>query len=542
MPHFNIHWQGSPHYHLPRIRSASVGSRNFAQIAAEEVLRSPLSPVLEQERTKQRIAGQGERGRSPARTTASQRRHDKENTQSLRRSTSSIYLASKLRGKEGDLNYSRIRGRSLSPSRNTPRGRSQGAAEFRTTNGTDGTNIFSSTIPKFEQGGNEHPAVNTHNALDYWTSNTSTYIRKSSENQHTWDPAATTRSGVLDGGTTRSQTQAKTTSWDRIYDPRIDPHQGIENNPGFAVAAEDSNSSNPQIIITSPLSSLEKDSRETFGEGDVWETLDSNREHSNSSHPRTRISPSILRNFESGVIFRTPSQTKALKRFTKELDLHWQAVRSLPKQTILASPSITTVSAYTIGEFLPFHTEFQAAGLSVTSKEQRRLSSNRVDHMPSSPPPSRCENGALANKEHNFGWTGSTVRRPSTKFVGNDGPSSSVGTASTGTTIIGFTPPHEKHLARRTNSSRKYSSASTTSIGFTPPHELYIPKQPPTRPAPVTPTRSSLPWLRKADQSTKASPSATKVSNTCTFANCKKPRSSRQTAADIEAGENSDRE
>ncbi|KAH8657529.1 hypothetical protein BGZ60DRAFT_531686 [Tricladium varicosporioides] len=539
MPHFHIHWKGSPHHHLPHIRSASVGSRTFAQTATEEVLRRPLSPALEQERAKQRTAGQERKGRSPARTAAGQKEHNKENPKSLRRSTPPIYLASKLGSKEAGLKYSRIRNRSLSPSRNT-RGRSRSATGFRTTIETDGPSIFSSTISKPGQGGDKYSAVNTYNTLDYWTSNPSTSIYKSSENQNTWDPVVTARSAALDGGTTQSQAQTKTASWGRIYDPRIDSHQGIKSNHGFVVVAGDSYSSNPRIIITKPVFSSEEDNRETSGEGGVWETLDSNREHSDSTQSRARSTLSSLQNFESGVIFRTPSQTKALKRFTKELDLHWQAVRFLPKQTILASPSITTVSADTIGEFLPFHAEFQSAGLSITSKEQGRLSSNHAGHMPSLPPPSRGKSGTLANKEHKTRWTGSNVRISSAKFIGNDGPSSSIGSASTGTTIIGFTPPHEKHLARRTNSRRKYSSASTASIGFTPPHELYIPKQPPTRPAPITPTRTSIPWLRKADQSSKAPPSAAKVSSNCTFANCKKPHSSKQIAPEVEAEENSD--
>jgi hypothetical protein len=79
----------------------------------------------------------------------------------------------------------------------------------------------------------------------------------------------------------------------------------------------------------------------------------------------------------------------------------------------------------------------------------------------------------------------------------------SYASGSTGTDIIGFTPPHEKSYPRG-QAARPPSNASSdvTHIGWTPP-ERAAPVPPPKidDSPPQTPSKKSLPWLRKPESS-----------------------------------------
>ena len=58
MQNIKIHWKGYPHHRLPRIRVASSphnSVRTRSQLAAEQVLRTPLGTSIEQERKKHRF-------------------------------------------------------------------------------------------------------------------------------------------------------------------------------------------------------------------------------------------------------------------------------------------------------------------------------------------------------------------------------------------------------------------------------------------------------------------------------------------------------
>lgn len=89
---------------------------------------------------------------------------------------------------------------------------------------------------------------------------------------------------------------------------------------------------------------------------------------------------------------QTRDQSKTLARFTKQLEKYSAAVNSngkpeLPRSTPTVSDSPTTLN--TVAELLPYHKQFKAAGLAVTSREQmpripesthpRRLALNNVN-------------------------------------------------------------------------------------------------------------------------------------------------------------------
>jgi hypothetical protein len=158
----------------------------------------------------------------------------------------------------------------------------------------------------------------------------------------------------------------------------------------------------------------------------------------------------------------------------------------------VTSPSATTISAHTIAELKPFQAEFQAAGLAVTSAEQRGMPSRKLtkDRSPPPTPP----------KDDRWGKKKPVMKdsKPPDNVRDHSG-----GSASTGTTVVGFTPPHEKYYPRpKSERIMRHSSSEVTEIGFTPPHELYTspPKPKPAPPAATTPKKRSLPWLQKPDE------------------------------------------
>jgi len=84
----------------------------------------------------------------------------------------------------------------------------------------------------------------------------------------------------------------------------------------------------------------------------------------------------------TGPSSRSPSERKALNRFTNRLDRYAQASRQAGQPIgITPTESQSRISLHTLQPLLPYHEEFRAAGLAVTSTEQM------------------CVNGVLARKK-----------------------------------------------------------------------------------------------------------------------------------------------
>ncbi|KAK3341108.1 hypothetical protein B0T25DRAFT_330761 [Lasiosphaeria hispida] len=76
----------------------------------------------------------------------------------------------------------------------------------------------------------------------------------------------------------------------------------------------------------------------------------------------------------ANITTRTPSQQKKLANFTRELEefaVSTGAVGKLPVTTPTPTPTETHISVHTVQELLPYRHEFQAAGLAVTSVDQK---------------------------------------------------------------------------------------------------------------------------------------------------------------------------
>jgi hypothetical protein len=204
------------------------------------------------------------------------------------------------------------------------------------------------------------------------------------------------------------------------------------------------------------------------------------------------IDPSSPGTIVSEVASRSRSERKALRKFTREIELYLQACRSLPKGTLVATPSLTTISARTIDELKPYQAQFQSAGLAVTSNQQRRLSKPQTGE---SPPPTLPKDEKWSNLELlSDGTMG--LRKDKQKEKRRE-PSYASG--STGTTVMGWTPPHEKSSPRPKTTRQPSWDSDHTVIGFTPPHEKAPVRPPPS--GPKVPSKKSLPWLRKQESS-----------------------------------------
>jgi len=73
---------------------------------------------------------------------------------------------------------------------------------------------------------------------------------------------------------------------------------------------------------------------------------------------------------------RTSSQRKRLNRFTKELQKYTDFTGARGKRPMVSSTAtVSRNTLHTVDELLPYHHEFQSAGLAVTSAEQHGKSS-----------------------------------------------------------------------------------------------------------------------------------------------------------------------
>ncbi|KAG9247523.1 hypothetical protein BJ878DRAFT_539233 [Calycina marina] len=186
----------------------------------------------------------------------------------------------------------------------------------------------------------------------------------------------------------------------------------------------------------------------------------------------------------------TPRQRRILRRFARELELHLKAVQNLPKQTLIPSPSITTI--HTIQDLEPYHSQFNSAGLAVTSAEQRRRMpqekrDNKLPQKPSLPP---------------------------IAVDGSEDEHTSSYSLSTDHTVLEWTPPNEQPPPPPVDEAsgrptRHESTIVPADVLYPPPSPLTMasfrkrsntyksPDSPTAFPSHVSP-KNSLPWLQQS--------------------------------------------
>ncbi|KAM0215855.1 hypothetical protein ACHAPA_001713 [Fusarium lateritium] len=134
--------------------------------------------------------------------------------------------------------------------------------------------------------------------------------------------------------------------------------------------------------------------------------------HKDSRQPTPKKSDSLSN--ES----RTPSQREALNRFTRELHQYAEQSGAKGKLPIFTpTPPASGVSLHTINALLPFRSEFKAAGLAVTSKDQaksysRPAPSGKPRGITNQASKSRLKQPHLAQVDGNAGCPSSSTEIP----------------------------------------------------------------------------------------------------------------------------------
>jgi hypothetical protein len=412
MPQFNIHWKGCPHRHLPRIRVASssygtVQGRSHAHIAAQDVVKLPLGLALEKSRQQQRI-------RACRRMRGS-------------RGSFGLHIASRRTS-------GRAKGKLLT-----------GVAKDR----------MGSTIPNNRKINRASMCMS--GALQKAGRNRPKDINEESkklDSQIGWETFQFESHCKSPEVSTPIRPSIR--SRIRTYDSRL-PTKKVRRRT--------------KSTLSQSKHSEEWRRPSSRSKASTCIILPSQRRLSMRMSLPSSTSTVKPINKVSDMPYRTLSQQKALKVFTRELERHLVAQEAFRKAGLdKSSTSSSSMSAHSIVEFMPFSADFRAVGFAVTSKEQRGQTSPKWTTVKPSPTvlsdvPQRGVVSAeimeeeLRGKESPSRSTSETVSTACT------------GTASTDTTVIVFASMDEA----------------------SPSRERMVPQ--PQRIA----TRKTLPWLREAE-------------------------------------------
>ncbi|KAL2072823.1 hypothetical protein VTL71DRAFT_12166 [Oculimacula yallundae] len=508
MPNYNIHWKGYPQYRLPRIRVVSsrrnlVQSRSASASEHSSVTHSQIKNEKENNKRPFRIQFLRRRVRgSRASSSVVRARHRasvraKHHIQVFGWDTPGAELASKaatedIESRKRALNKSSRSGAPLQPG---PRD----SSELPSTDGAASSVARRLKQPR-KKSENGYSLRHIAKVPVYWTADHPSARQESSYNPDQLYSAQ--RSGPLQAASNRIPSHRPTEA-SRRNDTRVDPLSPIASQRRIG-------SSRPQFKAntfrraTSQISPGRKDTG--LSSPEFWEAVKDYTRQDKAKDSSSSSVRSIVQSLLSEVASRSPSQKKVLQRFTKGIELYLQAAKDHPSQSLIssaASASSASISAYTIQELKPYRSEFQSAGLAVTSAEQKGMAKLTKGLTPPQTPP---KDNKYEKSRHFPAQKGTGAQKSSEK---EKHPSYASG--STGTTVLGWTPPHEKFYGRPPVVERRRSSGSTdhTVIGFTPPVQMYPSPSKPAREAPAPPqttAKKSLPWLRKFEPSPQAPP------------------------------------
>ena len=507
MPNLNIHWKGYPHHRLPRIRVVSArrnSVQNRSLSTSGQSSRTHLKSKNEKENKKrhfilqfrrQRMRGSRASSVLRARRRASVRA--RQNIQVFGWDTPGAELASRVTEKTGSGHWTKY-------SRSRSGAALRKGQEDSAVPSTDGaaSSVARRLKPAKKKSENAYSLRHIAKVPVYWTADPPARVDKASYNPDKLcsaqrsDPLQATSNQIL----SRRATEGR-----RIYDTRIDPfipiagqYRRSSSRPRFKA--------NTFRKATTQVSPTRKDTG--FSSPEFWEAV---RVYSQQSRPQAKSGTSLksaVQSFLSETSSRSPTQKKVLARFNKEIELYLQAAKAHPSQSLVSSlstSSSTTLSAYTIQELKPYQSEFQIAGLAVTSAEQKGMA--RFQKGPSPPPTPPKDDKFVQNRISTTNKNNDKKKEKSTQEAKHP----SYASGSTGTTVLGWTPPHEKIYERPSKGRKKRPSASTdrTIVGSSPGNDRYSSPPRPAREALISPRTSpkkSLPWLRKPAASSEASP------------------------------------
>ncbi|KAF7949805.1 uncharacterized protein EAE97_003314 [Botrytis byssoidea] len=374
MVNFKIHWKGCPHRTFPRIDNTSnrpqLNSTRCASHANRGTCKIHNCRALEQARRKERVGARNRRSKSSKTSivTRSQRRASKQVRQIVfgwesssakitRQDQESVTVLPLVEGAiessptyHPDRTTSETRIHSVDGAACSTFNKVKGPIANKSIISQTGTRINSTQSIGLDQI--RRYRVNPGNSTPR---DSGTYYTRSLYKKY--NPS--TRTGFVSPAKSKAFLAASTLA--SLYEEQATNHQDVIQSSGVSILGDpskkDISRNNTALIGGSRLAILAQ-----------------GKSFSSSVH-------SIVRSISSDPSSRSPSQRRALKRFTRDLELYLQIAKQVPKQTPISSApsnSLSTQTIQTIQEFKPYHAEFQAAGLAVTSSEQRNQPAQSV--------------------------------------------------------------------------------------------------------------------------------------------------------------------
>ncbi|TGO41649.1 hypothetical protein BHYA_0018g00200 [Botrytis hyacinthi] len=367
MVNFKIHWKGCPHRKFPRIDNTSnlpqPNSTRCASHANRGTCEIHSCRALEQARRNERVGARNRRSKSSKTSivTRSQRRASKQVRQEVFGWESSSAKITR-QDQESDTVLPLVEGAidtspAYHPDRITAETRiySVDGAGCSSFNKIKGSIVNKSIISQTRTRIDSTQSIGLDQIRRYQVNpgnstprESCTYYTRSLYKKY--NPS--TRTGFVSPAKSKAFLAASTLA--SLYEEQATSHQNVIQSSGVSISGDPSK----KLISRNNTALIGATRLATLAQGKYF---------SSSVH-------SIVQSIASGPSSRSPSQRRALKRFTRDLELYLQIAKQVPKQTPISSApsnSFSTQTIQTIQEFKPYHAEFQAAGLAVTSSEQR---------------------------------------------------------------------------------------------------------------------------------------------------------------------------
>jgi hypothetical protein len=445
MQQLNIHWKGYPHHNLPRIRVASshpddIHSRFLSKIASHDVIGLPFELELEKSREQQRKEAK-RRIRCPRRLSGD--------------ATISRQISRGLEQDKGTFRGNSWRGNFVERHETGDENSFPVNRNSRTPCGNECLARYPSSliVPPKEVHGKENCSLLTYvtQAPVHQTRPTTAPRITAAKGSHQVSLLGIDHVHVVPDG--RTHNRLPTSNENCAYNPRLPGRTTLRRTKSTFPSREPSRQSpHTNIASRKGIKAIELD----------WRSSPLGKLTNQGTSPRSpSMEPAIPLDTVAQVYSRTPSEQRALDKFTRELELHIVASPARKASLTTTTSSASCSSVHTIIEFIPYLAEFQAAGLAVTSNEQRNNSSRHFKTPLASPSqPNDIPGSSHKNKVSE----------------GNDSPTKS-----------------------RCNVCAYSSSSDMTIIEFTAiedlPNSSTIEEPPPQR----TTSKKALPWLRKGD-------------------------------------------
>ncbi|KAF7906322.1 hypothetical protein EAF00_000601 [Botryotinia globosa] len=367
MVNFKINWKGCPHRTFPRIDNTSKRPRPNSTPCASHANRGTCEihncRALEQARRKERVGSRNRRSKSSKTSIVirSQRRASKQVRQIVfgwesssakiaRQDQESVTVLPLVEGAiessptyDPDRTTGETRIHSVDGAGCSTFNKIKGPIANKSSISQTGTRINSTQSICLDQI--RRYQVNPGNSTPR---DSCTYYPRSLYKKY--NPS--TRTGFASPAKSKAFLAASTLA--SLYEEQATNHQNVIQSSGVSILGDPSKKD------------ISRNNTALIG-GSRLATLAQEKSFSSSVH-------SIVQSIASDPSSRSPSQRRALKRFTRDLELYLQIAKQVPKQTPISSApsnSLSTQTIQTIQEFKPYHAEFQAAGLAVTSSEQR---------------------------------------------------------------------------------------------------------------------------------------------------------------------------